>query len=989
MLRTFSFLLPSLIRGGIFLLHAKHIYFMKTDKFTTIITVLLGAVLWCGCSGEESPVGPEFNYGEKDSINLCVNFRVSGATAQPVVMTGIKEPNDTELSGIKTRAQINDRIVGDVNIYVADGTGKVVHQGHYTSQVDMGFEVYDNMEYTVYAIANAGKKITARSLEEIMGLEYVIDDISSICTTQGGVLMSGHSEPQILKGNGNITIFLTRCVAKINLKADYSGLYDDVKITVNKVQLRNAPAVMSIFEENRITSSANAINGEIVYRPSVVELSKGVEFWQFENLQGTLQPENTLQQEKQWPQGSRYAGICSYLELQASYSSPRKVGEILYRFYLGKDMVGNYDVTRNTQMNITVNFTKDGAVDENTWRVDNSEIQDLVTEIELNPSHLTFTELGETKAIVATIYPATAFNKDVEWQTSNALIAKVDAYGNVTSVGNGECKVTACSTDGSGVSAECGIKVNYTETPPPPVKVEVTSVDVIPGSLEIIVGQSRSLTATVYPENATEKGILWSSTDNSIATVDSNGKVTGTGAGECTIYASSSSKPEIKGECAVTVTAPAPDAVLEFEEKSIEMYDGQKYTIRFVAAAADVSKISAISSNPSVVKVTGITADGVQIEALAAGSATISAANNGKVETTCAVTVEKLRIVPASDKVVMYNHFYEDIGYSIYPAWAAGEFDVEMESDGSVVCGYGGVPNRAIPQYGASTALPANGTITIRLSGREDVTAQVNYTVKPMLALVEQLKINANMGNTDAVKDLGLDMHPRAQVEFSWTPADGRKYYGAPAAGDVVISAEEGKIIFPIPNSSNGLYQLAAKVVGDDGYGASGESDAKKFCDITIYETIYLVGISKTINREKVAGKQHTWKYENEIVAKWLSHPNSLMYPQGTVALDLPFTYKGVTYTDSHTGVTEEFTFTFEMGEQLNMALDSESETYNGTAPKYYLEYFMLQPSGNGYVEGNPATGEPYLYIYSRNFASGFSDNTSPDWDKIFEIVYP
>ena len=88
-------------------------------------------------------------------------------------------------------------------------------------------------------------------------------------------------------------MYLTRCVSKINLRADYSELYDDVEITVNKVQLRNAPAVMKIFAENRISSSANAINGEIVYQPSDEDLTRGIEFWQFENLQGTLQPEWT------------------------------------------------------------------------------------------------------------------------------------------------------------------------------------------------------------------------------------------------------------------------------------------------------------------------------------------------------------------------------------------------------------------------------------------------------------------------------------------------------------------------------------------------------------------------------------------------------------------------------------------------------------------------------------------------------------------------
>ena len=334
--------------------------------------------------------------------------------------------------------------------------------------------------------------------------------------------------------------------------------------------------------------------------------------------------------------------------------------------------------------------------------------------------------------------------------------------------------------------------------------------------------------------------------------------------------------------------------------------------------------------------------------------------------------------------------FREDLEYAIYPAWAAKDFTLEMETgNSSLVAGYEGIAERVIPQFAADASLPANATITMWLGGRKDVSAQVAATIKPMLAMTGSMKVNANMGNEAAVRDLGLDMHPRAQVAFNWTPADGKKYYGKPADGDVEIDVPGNRIIFPIPNASNGLYQLAANVIGDDGYGASGESDAVRHCDIVVYETVYLVGISKTVDRNRAEGENDTWIYENEIVAKWLAHPNSYMYPNGEIALSLPFSYKGVTYAESHTGVTEEFTFTFEKGEKLKMALDSEEATYNGTAPKYYLEYFRLEPSGSAYIEGNPATKEPYLYIYSRNFASGFSSSASPDWKKIFEIIYP
>ena len=53
-----------------------------------------------------------------------------------------------------------------------------------------------------------------------------------------------------------------------------------------------------------------------------------------------------------------------------------------------------------------------------------------------------------------------------------------------------------------------------------------------------------------------------------------------------------------------------------------------------------------------------------------------------------------------------------------------------------------------------------------------------------------------------------------------------------------------------------------------------------------------------------------------------------------------------------------------------------------------YFAYFYLQPVVSPYINGNLAEGKPYLYIYSRNFASGFSNNVAPNWKRIFEYVY-
>ena len=89
--------------------------------------------------------------------------------------------------------------------------------------------------------------------------------------------------------------------------------------------------------------------------------------------------------------------------------------------------------------------------------------------------------------------------------------------------------------------------------------VEVTEVKLSSSKLTLEIGESETLTATVLPENATDKSVSWTSDDEEIATVDSNGKVTAIAEGETVITVTS--KNGKTATCDVTVNAPAPDYV--------------------------------------------------------------------------------------------------------------------------------------------------------------------------------------------------------------------------------------------------------------------------------------------------------------------------------------------------------------------------------------------------------------------------------------------
>ena len=143
-----------------------------------------------------------------------------------------------------------------------------------------------------------------------------------------------------------------------------------------------------------------------------------------------------------------------------------------------------------------------------------------VTGITLSNSSLTM-NLGTTKTVTATVKPDNASNKAITWKSDNTSVATVDAKGKITAKGEGKATITATTKDGNH-KATCTVTVN---------RIKVTGVTVSASTATMYVGDTKTITATVAPNNATNKNITWKSDDTSVATVTSAGKITGVKAG--------------------------------------------------------------------------------------------------------------------------------------------------------------------------------------------------------------------------------------------------------------------------------------------------------------------------------------------------------------------------------------------------------------------------------------------------------------------------
>ena len=156
---------------------------------------------------------------------------------------------------------------------------------------------------------------------------------------------------------------------------------------------------------------------------------------------------------------------------------------------------------------------------------------------------------GETTQLTLTIKPDNYPNKDVTWSSSNDATATVDENGLVTTHEVGTVTITATLKSDPTISSSVTIVVN-------PIKVSKITVTGY-GKDYLVKGDTVTLGSTVEPSDAADKNIVWSSSNESVATVEQNGKVTAVGQGTVSIKAMNDDSG-VYGEQVITVYDNTP-----------------------------------------------------------------------------------------------------------------------------------------------------------------------------------------------------------------------------------------------------------------------------------------------------------------------------------------------------------------------------------------------------------------------------------------------
>ena len=328
--------------------------------------------------------------------------------------------------------------------------------------------------------------------------------------------------------------------------------------------------------------------------------------------------------------------------------------------------------------------------------------------VSLSDYYLSMTE-GDTYALTATVMPEDATDKTVSWSSSDTDVAAVSSEGLVTAKSEGSAEVTVKTNDG-GKTEVCYVTVKAKVIP-------VTGISLNMTSMTVNVGQTMQLSATITPANATDKTVMWKSSDAAVAYVSQDGVVMGVSAGAATISATAG---EHTADCSVTVEIPVTSVSLNKTGLTLEKGKSETLTATVSPSDATDKTVSWKSSNTSVVTVD----QNGRVTAVNAGSAVITVTTkDGSKTATCNVTV----VIPVTSvslnktELTIEKGKSETLTATVSPSDATDK-TVTWQSSNTAVA--------TVDQNGKVTAKEL-GNVTITVTAKDgSKTASCSVTVK-------------------------------------------------------------------------------------------------------------------------------------------------------------------------------------------------------------------------------------------------------------------
>lgn len=367
---------------------------------------------------------------------------------------------------------------------------------------------------------------------------------------------------------------------------------------------------------------------------------------------------------------------------------------------------------------------------------------------------------GNTKTLTATKNPTdTTDTTPITWKSSNEAVATVDSNGKVTAVGVGTATITATCKNYSDTSTVT------VDNPLKGLKLDKTAETVARGGVV-------QLTATKNPTDTTDTNpITWKSSNEAVATVDSNGKVTAVGIGNAAITATCGTHTTEPFN--ITVNAPLVGITMNKKEAGIDKAETVQLSVtKNPVDTTDSENVVWTSSNSDIASVDN---NGL-VTGKALGKTTITAkieTSHGTYTATCEVTVnvhiESITIVnagiDASRNLELYKNQTADLTVDFNPDEFAESKTIIWESSDKTV---------AKVENGKVTAV-APGTATITATTVNGKTDSIKVTVPVVKAAT--LTINKNntsieKGNSEQLTTEILPENTTDDTTVTWESSD-------------------------------------------------------------------------------------------------------------------------------------------------------------------------------------------------------------------------
>lgn len=280
--------------------------------------------------------------------------------------------------------------------------------------------------------------------------------------------------------------------------------------------------------------------------------------------------------------------------------------------------------------------------------------------------------VGGSGKIRYSVLPGNATNTNVIFKSLNEKVATVDSNGVVTGVSEGNADIVITTEEG-GFEAKCTVRVDG---------IDARDIERV-GDKTVTMGlnQTRQLQVKITPSDTTNKNVQWTSSNNSVTTVDSNGVVTSKNSGSTIITATTHNG--LKTEFFIEVETPVTNITLNSNEINLNPGGTFKLDATVNPSNASNKNIKWISANESIATVDrsgNVTAD-------VAGTTYISAVSaDGKVVATCTVNVSKPVVTkPAKVKIksakkkgkkvtLKWKKISDAAGYVVYMKTNSGKF---------------------------------------------------------------------------------------------------------------------------------------------------------------------------------------------------------------------------------------------------------------------------------------------------------------------------